>query len=48
MRHFLDLLDWDGDAINTLLKDPERLKKNHPRGRNVARCGLGRAVFSDR
>jgi len=31
MRHFLDLLDWDGAQIRKLLKDAARLKKLHQR-----------------
>ena len=32
-RHFIDLLDWDGAAIGKLLKDAEKMKKAHARGR---------------
>ena len=34
MRHFLDLLDWDGDEVRRLLKDAAKMKKAHRRGRN--------------
>ncbi len=34
MRHFLDLLDWDGGDILQLLKDAAKLKKAHLKGRN--------------
>jgi ornithine carbamoyltransferase len=33
-RHFIDLLDWDGDQIRTLLKDAARLKKAHLKGKD--------------
>src|SRR3954452_20096020 len=32
MRHFIDLLDWDGDHILKLLKEAARLKKAHQKG----------------
>lgn len=34
MRHFIDLLDWDGDQITRLLKDAEKMKQAHARGKN--------------
>ena len=34
LRHFLDLLDWDADQIEGLLKDAAKLKKAHARGKN--------------
>jgi ornithine carbamoyltransferase len=34
LRHFIDLLDWDGDQIERLLKDATKLKKAHARGKN--------------
>jgi ornithine carbamoyltransferase len=34
MRHFIDLLDWDADQIQTLLKEAARLKKAHLKGKN--------------
>ena len=34
LRHFIDLLDWEGDQIERLLKDAARLKKAHARGKN--------------
>jgi ornithine carbamoyltransferase len=33
LRHFIDLLDWDGDRIHKLLRDAARLKKAHVRRR---------------
>jgi ornithine carbamoyltransferase len=33
MRHFIDLLDWNGDQIRRLLKDAAQLKKDHRKGR---------------
>src|SRR4051794_22993436 len=36
LRHFLDLLDWDADAILDLLKDAARLKKARARGKDRA------------
>ena len=33
MRHFIDLLDWDGDQILKLLKEAARLKKAHLKGK---------------
>ena len=54
MRHFIDLLDWDGDQILKLLKDAARLKKAHGKGkakphpaRQGARHGLREAVAAD-
>lgn len=37
MRHVIDLLDWPGDRILQLLKEAERLKKAHARGKNQPR-----------
>lgn len=34
MHHFIDLLDWTGDAIRKLLKEAVRLKKEHQKGKN--------------
>lgn len=34
MRHFIDLLDWDGDQILKLLKDAARIKKTALRGKH--------------
>ncbi len=34
MRHFLDLLDWDGGDILKLLKEAAKLKKAHLKGKN--------------
>lgn len=34
MRHFIDLLDWDGDQILKLLKDATRIKKTALRGKH--------------
>jgi ornithine carbamoyltransferase len=34
VRHFIDLLDWDGDRIRKLLKEALRLKKAHTRGKS--------------
>ncbi len=34
VRHFIDLLDWDGDRIRKVLKEAARLKKAHARGKN--------------
>jgi ornithine carbamoyltransferase len=34
MRHFIDLLDWNGDQIRKLLKEAAQLKKDHLKGRN--------------
>jgi ornithine carbamoyltransferase len=34
MRHFIDLLDWDGDDILALLKQGLRLKKAHAKGKD--------------
>jgi ornithine carbamoyltransferase len=34
LRHFIDLLDWDADAILDLLKDAAKLKKAHARGKD--------------
>jgi ornithine carbamoyltransferase len=34
VRHFIDLLDWDGDRIRKVLKDAARLKKAHARGKS--------------
>jgi ornithine carbamoyltransferase len=34
LRHFLDLTDWDADLIQSVLKDAEKLKKAHFRGKN--------------
>ena len=36
LRHFLDLLDWDGDQLAKLLQDALRLKKARRRGRDLA------------
>src|SRR4051794_7392430 len=33
LRHFIDLLDCDGDRIRMLLKEAVRLKKAHARGK---------------
>src|SRR2546428_178874 len=33
MRHFIDLLDWDGDQILKLLKEAARLKKAQLKGK---------------
>jgi ornithine carbamoyltransferase len=33
MRHFIDLLDWDGDQIRKLLKEAVQLKKDHQKGK---------------
>ena len=33
MRHFLDMLDWDGDQLRKLLKDAARLKKAQRKGK---------------
>ena len=33
MRHFIDMLDWDGDEIRTLLKDAAHLKKEQQKSR---------------
>jgi ornithine carbamoyltransferase len=33
LRHFIDLVDWDGEGIRTLLKEARRLKKAHARGK---------------
>lgn len=33
MRHFLDLLDWDGEQILALLKDAARMKKGRTQGK---------------
>lgn len=33
MRHFIDMLDWEGDEIRKLLKDAVRLKKEQPKSR---------------
>lgn len=37
MRHFIDLLDWDGEQILKLLKDAARLKKAHAKGKHKLR-----------
>ena len=37
MRHFIDLLDWDGEQILKLLKDAARLKKAHLKGKHKPR-----------
>jgi ornithine carbamoyltransferase len=34
VRHFVDLLGWDGDRIRKVLKDAARLKKAHAKGKN--------------
>jgi ornithine carbamoyltransferase len=34
MRHFINLLDWDADQIQRLLKEAQRLKKAHARGKH--------------
>src|SRR5262245_23740426 len=34
MKHFIDLLDWDGPQIIKLLKEASRLKKVHLKGKN--------------
>jgi ornithine carbamoyltransferase len=34
VRHFIDLLEWDGDRIRKLLKDAARLKKAHAKGKS--------------
>src|SRR5881296_1537482 len=34
MRHFIDLLDWDGDQILKLLKDAARIKKATLKGQD--------------
>jgi ornithine carbamoyltransferase len=34
MRHFIDLLDWDGEQICKLLQAAERLKKEHQKSKN--------------
>jgi ornithine carbamoyltransferase len=34
MRHFIDLLDWDAERIQDVLKDAAKLKKAHARGKN--------------
>ena len=34
MRHFIDLLDWDGDQILKLLKEAARIKKAHLKGKH--------------
>jgi ornithine carbamoyltransferase len=34
VRHFVDLLGWDGDRIRKVLKDAARLKKVHAKGKN--------------
>ena len=39
MRHFIDLLDWDGEQILKLLKDAARLKKAHAQGQAQAAPG---------
>src|SRR5436305_4041928 len=33
LRHFVDLLGWDGDGIRKLLKEAARLKKAHANGK---------------
>ncbi len=33
LRHFIDLLNWDGDRIRATLKEAARLKKLHARGK---------------
>ena len=37
MRHFIDLLDWDGDQILKLLKEAARLKKAQLKGKSKPR-----------
>ena len=37
MRHFIDLLDWDGDQILKLLKEAARLKKAQLKGKTKRR-----------
>lgn len=34
MNHILDMLDWDGPALQKLLKEAARLKKAHLKGKN--------------
>jgi ornithine carbamoyltransferase len=34
LRHFIDLFEWDGESIADLLRDAEKLKKAHARGKN--------------
>src|SRR5829696_7118700 len=34
MRHFVDLLDWDGEQILKLLKEASRIKKNLLKGKS--------------
>jgi ornithine carbamoyltransferase len=34
LRHVIDLCDWDGERIRTLLKDATRLKKAHAHGKS--------------
>lgn len=36
-RHFIDLLDWNGEQILELLRDAARLKKAHLKGKNKPR-----------
>jgi ornithine carbamoyltransferase len=36
MRHFLDLLDWDGDRLGKLLQDAIRLKRARRQGKDQA------------
>src|SRR5580693_6996548 len=33
MRHFIDMLDWDGNQILKLLKDASRIKKAQLKGK---------------
>jgi ornithine carbamoyltransferase len=33
MRHFIDLLDWDGAQVKKLLKDAAKLKQAHAKGK---------------
>jgi ornithine carbamoyltransferase len=34
-RHFIDLLDWEGDELNKLLQDALRMKKARRRGKDM-------------
>ncbi|MCI0683785.1 MAG: ornithine carbamoyltransferase [Gemmataceae bacterium] len=35
MRHFIDLLDWDGDSLRKLLDDALRMKRARRRGKDL-------------
>src|SRR4051794_29629322 len=43
MRHFIDLLDWDGDQILKLVKDAARMKKAQRKGKHKPRL-LGKVL----